>query len=137
MSNHASSEAQAMARLSHPNVVTVHEVGTFEEQVFVAMEFVVGPTLAEWTRAQARAPGRWRTILSKYIDVGRGLGAAHDVRLVHRDFKPSNVLVGHDGVVRVADAAIATVGMSSTRTSTSGQHRQCPHDTRHNSTIYD
>jgi WD40 repeat protein len=100
-------EAQAMARLSHPNVVQVYEVADFEQQVFVAMEFVVGPTLAEWTRAQPASPTRWRTILSKYIEVGRGLAAAHAVNLVHRDFKPANAIVGDDGRVRVLDFGIA------------------------------
>ena len=100
-------EAQAMARLSHPNVVQVYEVGEFEHQVYVAMEFVTGPTLSAWTRALPPSPTRWREILAKYIDVGRGLAAAHAARLVHRDFKPANAIVGDDGRVRVLDFGIA------------------------------
>jgi WD40 repeat protein/predicted Ser/Thr protein kinase len=100
-------EAQAMARLSHPNVVQVYEVGEHEQQVFVAMEFVTGPTLAEWSKAQPPAPERWRAVLDKYIEVGRGLAAAHAARLVHRDFKPANAIVGDDGRVRVLDFGIA------------------------------
>jgi predicted Ser/Thr protein kinase len=100
-------EAQAMARLSHPNVVQVYEVGEYEQQVFVAMEFVIGPTLAEWSKALPISRTRWQLVLDKYIDVGRGLAAAHAVRLVHRDFKPANAIVGNDGRVRVLDFGIA------------------------------
>jgi WD40 repeat protein/predicted Ser/Thr protein kinase len=100
-------EAQAMARLSHPNVVQVYEVGEHEQQVYVAMEFVTGPTLAEWSKALPPAPTRWRSVLDKYIEVGRGLAAAHAARLVHRDFKPANAIVGDDGRVRVLDFGIA------------------------------
>jgi WD40 repeat protein/tRNA A-37 threonylcarbamoyl transferase component Bud32 len=100
-------EAQAMARLSHPNVVQVYEVGEHEQQVFVAMEWVTGPTLAEWSKAQAASPSRWQLVLDKYIEVGRGLAAAHAARLVHRDFKPANAIVGDDGRVRVLDFGIA------------------------------
>ncbi|PRQ05286.1 Serine/threonine-protein kinase PK-1 [Enhygromyxa salina] len=100
-------EAQAMARLSHPNVVQVYEVGEHEGQVFVAMEFVTGPTLAEWARELEPGPGRWRAIVDKYVDVGRGLAAAHDAHIVHRDFKPANAIVGDDGRVRVLDFGIA------------------------------
>ncbi|PRQ10019.1 WD40 repeat domain-containing serine/threonine protein kinase [Enhygromyxa salina] len=100
-------EAQAMARLSHPNVVHVYEVGVHEEQVFVAMEFVTGPTLAAWTREQPPSPTRWRTVLDRYIDAGRGLAAAHAAHIVHRDFKPANAIVGDDGRVRVLDFGIA------------------------------
>ncbi|MEZ4449787.1 MAG: protein kinase [Nannocystaceae bacterium] len=93
-------EAQAMAKLSHPNVVTVHEVGTFEDQVYVAMEFVRGQTLQEWL---SDGPHPWREIADRFVFAGRGLAAAHAAGLVHRDFKPANVLCGDDGRVRVSD----------------------------------
>ena len=93
-------EAQAMARLSHPNVVVVFDVGTFEQSVFIAMEFVEGNTLAYWLQAQHR---RWREVLDVYLAAGRGLVAAHIAGLVHRDFKPENVMVTRSGEVRVMD----------------------------------
>jgi hypothetical protein len=97
-------EAQALARLSHPNVVGVFEVGTFEEQVFVAMEFVRGATARAWLSEARRS---WRDIVDVYAQAGRGLAAAHAAGMVHRDFKPDNVLVGEDGRVRVADFGLA------------------------------
>jgi predicted Ser/Thr protein kinase len=97
-------EAQALARLSHPNVVQIYEVGEVGRQVFVAMEFVEGLTLAQW---QIQQPRRWRELLDVYVQAGRGLAAAHAVGLVHRDFKPENVLVGADERVRVLDFGLA------------------------------
>jgi WD40 repeat protein/predicted Ser/Thr protein kinase len=97
-------EAQAMARLSNPHVVTVHEVGTFEGQVFVAMEFVDGQDLRGWLKSEPRT---WRMIIDVFRQAGEGLAAAHDGGIVHRDFKPDNVLVGKDGRVRVADFGLA------------------------------
>ena len=83
-------EAQAMAKVTHPNVVTVHEVGTFEGQVFIAMEFVDGTTLRQWLEQGRRS---WAEIREVFVAVGRGLAAAHAVGLVHRDFKPDNVMI--------------------------------------------
>ncbi|MCA9650412.1 MAG: serine/threonine protein kinase [Myxococcales bacterium] len=97
-------EAQAIARLSHPNVVAVHDVGTVDEQVFVAMELVEGTSLGRWLQA---APRRRAEILELFVQAGRGLAAAHAAGLVHRDFKPDNVLVGDDGRARVADFGLA------------------------------
>jgi tetratricopeptide (TPR) repeat protein len=96
-------EGQAMARLAHPNVIAVHDVGTFEDQVFVAMEFVEGQTLAAWVKT----PRPWRDAVATFAQAGRGLAAAHAAGLVHRDFKPDNVLVGRDGRVRVLDFGLA------------------------------
>jgi len=97
-------EAQAMARISHPHVIPVFEVGTWEEQVFVAMELVEGGTLRDWMHAKPRS---WREILVTYLAAGRGLAAAHAAGLVHRDFKPTNVLVGRDDRVYVTDFGLA------------------------------
>ena len=97
-------EAQVMARVSHPNVLTVYDAGILGDQVFIAMELVVGGTLTEWLRAQPRS---WREVVDRFVDAGRGLAAAHALGIVHRDFKPDNVLVGKDGRVRVSDFGLA------------------------------
>ena len=97
-------EAQAMARLSHPNIVSVFEVGSFGEQLFIAMEFVRGQSLDAWLRAEARP---WRTVLPLLLAAGRGLEAAHRASIVHRDYKPHNTLIGADGSVKVADFGLA------------------------------
>jgi serine/threonine protein kinase/tetratricopeptide (TPR) repeat protein len=97
-------EAQAMARLSHPNVVAVYDVYQHGAQVFMAMELVEGQTLLQW---QQEKPRTWREILTAFLAAGRGLAAAHAAGLVHRDFKPTNVLVGKDGRVRVTDFGLA------------------------------
>jgi serine/threonine protein kinase/tetratricopeptide (TPR) repeat protein len=97
-------EAQAMAKLSHPNVVGVYDVYQHGTLVFMAMELVEGQTLLQW---QQEKPHGWREILSAFLAAGRGLAAAHAAGLVHRDFKPTNVLVGKDGRVRVTDFGLA------------------------------
>ena len=96
-------EAQALARLSHPNVVAVYEVGTIDGQGFIAMERVEGGTLRDWHRS----PRPWREVLAAYLQAGAGLAAAHAQGLVHRDFKPSNCLIDASGRVRVADFGLA------------------------------
>jgi predicted Ser/Thr protein kinase len=97
-------EARAMARLSHPNVAHVYDVGVLDDQVFVAMERIDGATLKEW-RAKPRG---WREVVDVLAAAGRGLVAAHDAGLVHRDFKPTNVMVGCDGRVCVMDFGLAS-----------------------------
>ena len=97
-------EAQALGRLAHPNVVVVHEVGEHAGQLFIAMELVPGDTLHAWKRA---APRGWRQCLQVYLQAGRGLAAAHDAGLVHRDFKPANCILGEDERVRVLDFGLA------------------------------
>ncbi len=97
-------EARAMARLSHPNVLAVHDVGTLGDAVFLAMELVEGRTLTAWLLQRKRS---WREALEVFLAAARGLAAAHAVGLVHRDFKPDNVLVGDDGRVRVTDFGLA------------------------------
>jgi serine/threonine protein kinase len=97
-------EAQALARLSHPGVVAVYDVGLCDDSVFIAMELVDGTTLREWLRQEGRSR---REILDALLAAGRGLEAAHRAGLVHRDFKPENVLIGNDGRVRVSDFGLA------------------------------
>lgn len=96
-------EGQALAKLAHPNVVAVHEVGRADDQVYVAMEFVQGTSLDAW--AAHERP--WREILSAFVQAGRGLIAAHRAEIVHRDFKPQNVLMSEEGVVKVLDFGLA------------------------------
>ena len=93
-------EARAMAQVSHPNVIRVFDVGDFEGQVFIAMELIHGQTLGRWLTA---APRRRREILQVFVGAGRGLAAAHAAGLVHRDFKPDNVLIDRDGRALVTD----------------------------------
>jgi formylglycine-generating enzyme required for sulfatase activity len=97
-------EAKAMARLSHPNVAAVHDVGVVDERVFLATEFLAGGTVREWLAGTQRG---WREILSVFVAAGRGLAAAHAAGLVHRDFKPDNVLLDKDGRARVVDFGLA------------------------------
>lgn len=97
-------EAQAMARIAHPNVVSVFDVGTVDGQVFVAMERITGKSLRAWLAEGRRTVA---DILEVFITAGRGLIAAHDAGIVHRDFKPDNVLIGNDGRARVTDFGLA------------------------------
>ncbi len=97
-------EARAMARLSHPAVVAVHDAGTAGDQAYIAMELIDGVDLAAWARAAQRP---WREVVRAMIAAGRGLAAAHAAGLVHRDFKPANVLVSSAGVIKVGDFGLA------------------------------
>jgi eukaryotic-like serine/threonine-protein kinase len=96
-------EAKALARLSHPNVVQVYEVGTVGDDTFIAMELVRGQNLRDW----ARKPHPWRTTVDVYVQAGEGLAAAHAEGIVHRDFKPDNCIIGDNGRVRVLDFGLA------------------------------
>ena len=100
-------EAQAMAKLSHPNVVPVFDVGQYEGRVFVAMDYVPGASLRAWLDA---GPRPWREVVDVFVAAGRGLAHAHAHELVHRDFKPDNVIVGDDSGerrVQVLDFGLA------------------------------
>jgi tetratricopeptide (TPR) repeat protein/predicted Ser/Thr protein kinase len=97
-------EARAMARLAHPNVIAIHDVDRVDDKVFIAMEFIDGITLTDWLAEASRS---WREVVNVFRQAGRGLAAAHDKGIVHRDFKPDNVLVGRDGRVRVTDFGLA------------------------------
>ena len=97
-------EAQAMARLSHPNVTHVFDVAALEDRICVAMELIEGRDLRQWLFA---GPRSWREVVDVFTQAGRGLAAAHAAGLVHRDFKPANVLIGQDGRVSVTDFGLA------------------------------
>ncbi|HEY2744301.1 MAG TPA: serine/threonine-protein kinase, partial [Polyangia bacterium] len=97
-------EAQAMARLRHPNVIEVYDVSTKPGELFVAMELVDGTTLGAWLRERRRG---WREIVDVFKKAGAGLAAAHEAGLVHRDFKPDNVLMSKSGDVYVTDFGLA------------------------------
>lgn len=101
-------EAQAMARLSHPNVVAVHDVGEHEGETFLVMDYVQGETLGAWV---ARVPRRWEDTVKVLVQAGRGLAAAHRAGLVHRDFKPANILVAEGPVsqVQVTDFGLSAL----------------------------
>ncbi len=97
-------EAMAMAQLSHPNVLPVYDVDQWQGRPFLVMELVDGRTLRQWAKDEERP---WNAIVPLFLAAGRGLAAAHDAGLVHRDFKPANVLLGEDGRVRVMDFGLA------------------------------
>jgi serine/threonine protein kinase/Tfp pilus assembly protein PilF len=104
-------EAQALAKVSHPNVIAIHDVGTVGDDVFLAMELVEGPTLRKWLGDKHSE----REVVDVFLAAGRGLDAAHAAGLVHRDFKPENVIVGNDGRVRVLDFGLARAEVAEER----------------------
>ena len=111
-------EAQALARVAHPNIVHVYEVGEVHGQIFLAMEYIAGMTLATWQKEQRP----WRDVLRVYRQAGAGLLAAHEAGLVHRDFKPDNVLIDKEERARVVDFGLARLidGAPDTADSISG-----------------
>jgi eukaryotic-like serine/threonine-protein kinase len=97
-------EAQALARLQHPNVIAIHDVGIHEERIWLAMEYVEGWTLSDWIEQR---PHKWTEVLAVLLSIGRGLVAAHRAGLLHRDIKPDNIMIAADGRVRVMDFGLA------------------------------
>ncbi|MEM9452760.1 MAG: serine/threonine-protein kinase [Myxococcota bacterium] len=99
-------EARAMARLDHDNVVRVHELGTHEGRLYLAMEYVEGTTLSGWLTGPQR---HWSEIVRVFCRAGAGLVAAHEAGLAHCDFKPDNVLLSDEGAVKVSDFGLVRV----------------------------
>ena len=100
-------EAKALAKLAHPNIVAIHDAGTFGDQVFLAMELIEGKTLQQWYDDDRPSQDE---ILTVMLEAGKGLHAAHTAGLIHRDFKPSNVILGADKRVRVIDFGLVKAG---------------------------
>src|SRR5690606_41430654 len=109
-------EAQAAAKIRHPNVVTVYDAGEVNGRVFIAMELIAGSTLKAWLRQPGRS---WRDALSIMLMAGEGLVAAHAAGLVHRGFKPDNVLVGTEGRAHVLDFGLARPALDAAQLPTS------------------
>jgi len=103
-------EAKAIARISHPNVVGIFDVGVHQGHVFMAMEHLAGGTLREWLAAKKRP---WREVVSLFVEIGRGLAGAHAEGLVHRDFKPDNVLIDKNAVPKVVDFGLVRLSQTS------------------------
>jgi len=105
--------AMAMARLSPPNVARVFDVGSNDSRLLIAMEFIRGQTLRAWLAEQPRS---WREVREVFLAAGHGLAAAHHEGIVHRDFKPDNVLIDEEGRARVVDFGLAIPADESVRT---------------------
>src|SRR5262249_49203672 len=102
-------EGKSIAQLAHPNIVSVFDMGATGGEVFIAMELVEGGSLKRWLRETKPA---WPVAREKFLAAGAGLSAAHRAGLVHRDFKPENVLIGDDGRVRVTDFGLASTNLA-------------------------
>lgn len=124
-------EGQALAKLSHPNVVPVHDVGVVDDQVYLVMEWVRGKTLRE----HCKTPRTIRELLALYRSAGAGLRAAHEAGLIHRDFKPDNVMVGEDGRVRVLDFGIALALDNADAAERAGTPRYMPEEQASGGTV--
>ena len=108
-------EAKMLARLSHPNVVQIHDAGTYEDRVFIAMEFIRGVNMRQWLQQcwhSRTSRQHWRRVLAMFLNIGQGLEAAHRAGVAHRDFKPENVLIGDDDRPRVVDFGLARISNS-------------------------
>ena len=116
-------EAQALAKLSHPNVVTVYDVGVVDDDVFIAMEYVEGQAFRAWMREKSRS---WREVVPLAVAAGRGLAAAHVAGLVHRDFKPDNVIIDNAGRAYVLDFGLAQAESDGARDDRPREHELAP-----------
>ncbi len=105
-------EARTLAKLSHPNVVTVFEVGSHQDELFVAMELIEGSTVRDWLAE----PRPWPAVVAMFRRAGEGLAAAHDAGIVHRDIKPDNLFIDQRGEVRVGDFGVAMLRSDSAAT---------------------
>ncbi len=114
-------EAQALARLNHPNIVTVFDVGIADDGVYMMMELVRGPSLRAWLERSADHEAR--DVIAMFLQAGEGLSVAHRAGIVHRDFKPENVLVGDDGRVRMVDFGLAHADAIPDRSEAEGETR--------------
>ena len=112
-------EGQALGRVAHPNVVTVYEVGEHDGRAYLAMELVEGPTLRAWLAEERRTFG---DVLRVFLAVGRGLAAVHAAGLVHRDFKPDNVMIGGDGRPQIADFGVSALAAHGAAAEPRGGH---------------
>jgi serine/threonine protein kinase/formylglycine-generating enzyme required for sulfatase activity len=118
-------EAKAIAKLSHPNVVGIFDVGVHEGQVFLAMEFLGGGTLRDWVAAKKRP---WREVVAMFIEVGKGLAGAHAEGLIHRDFKPDNVLLDKAGKPKVVDFGLVRLAVAAIEASNTGSNEELDMD---------
>jgi serine/threonine protein kinase/tetratricopeptide (TPR) repeat protein len=110
-------EAKAIAKLSHPNVVGIFDVGVHEGQVFLAMEYLGGGTLRDWMTATKRP---WRETVAMFVEIGKGLAAAHAEGLIHRDFKPDNVLLDKSAKPKVVDFGLVRLAGTTDLNSSAG-----------------